>query len=218
MNSSILSNMPTVLTTDAAVDAYEKSKLPALTFTREISSANPKLIGENMQSLVYALFAGIDYKEQALFASIRNYLNANTVNNGSFVIQYAKVLQQSESIVNFEPVIQDLVPVMRAWSSIQNVSFNGKTYEATFFKPICYNNCGENIYTLIPYIAFVLTFLLNGSPYRFMSSYYENKGFAFLSLLDGHLNKGYRDLAKDLNININTNTTDFSFLDRLFRG
>ena len=80
--------------------------------------------------------------------------------------------------------------------------YKGKQYEGKFFKSICYTMNGENIYDLMPYIAFVVTFLIDASPFKFMSTYYEAQGFTFLSILNEHLMKGYLNLGKDLGINI----------------
>lgn len=204
-------NMPKLIQTNSAIDSYEKSRLPAIHFTRQVLAANPEYIGENIQCLLYALYGGMEYKPEQLDENIRVYLHTtrpinkslNTFQSDeSFVIQYAKSLQQCTNIANFEPCFEQLVKALKTYLFNSTITYNGKTYDANYFKPLAYNMSGENIFTLIPYIAFVLTYLNNCSPFRFMSNFYEAEGFTFLTHLNSHLMDGYRNLAKDLNINI----------------
>lgn len=229
-------NMPDVIQTDASVDSYNKSKLSALHFTKQILASNPSLLGDNIQCLLYALYGGMEYNIKQVLQSIQSFIgisNSKYMQNkeintfaadSSFIIQYAKSLQLCENIANFEPCFEDLIDALKTWCTSSIITYNGKQYDAKFFKPLCYNMSGDNIFKLIPYIAYVMTFLVNCSPFKFMSSDYEVQGFTFLVHLNDHLMKGYQNLATDLNINIQTkglsalsNIKDQYFID-LFKA
>ena len=215
-------NMPDVINTDAIIDSYDKSKLPALAFTREILAHRPELLGNNIQNLLYALFGGLEYSVENVFLSFKTFLTThnkqyielkeNGNNNlstflfdSSFIIQYAKVLQTSDIITNFEPIYEELTLAMKTWMVNSSVIYNGKSLDARLLKGLCYNANGDYFFDLLPYICFIVTFLLNCSPYRFMSSVYEAQGFTFLTSLNNHINKGYLGLGKDLGINVQAN-------------
>lgn len=217
---SILDHQPNVIVSDSIVDSYDKSKLPALSFTRGILSIKPELFGNNIQGLLYALFGGLEYTSDNVFQSLKTYvqhtndkvlLHKRTYGtipveaDTSFIIQWARALKDSKELINYEPIMEHINLALKVFHVNSTVYVNGEQMGIATIKPLCYTMNGDYIYDLLPYIAYIMTFLLNGSPFKFMSTFYEAAGFTFLALFNDHLQKGYANLAKDLDINIGSN-------------
>lgn len=193
-------------------------KFPAIYYTENLFQARPDLFGPFAMSLIYAQHSGTSYKPDVVYNHFEQYIKygpSSIVNilkrrlpltvyefTPNFVILWAKILRASRSTITFEPIMTKLNRALNEWFQHKNVVYNGIRYDLAVFKSLCYTRSGECFYALLPYICYVITFLVDCRPYSFNETHTESSTFGFLSSFNVHLTNYYNAFREDTNIDL----------------
>lgn len=192
-------------------------KSPALSFSFELFKQKPELFGVYALSLIYAQYSGTAYKSETVYSSFelfvkhqsKNQINASQTRelrpyefDVDLLITWARLMQKHKTNIIFEPVMSKLSQVLNNWLSNRKVNYGGVNYDISVFRPFCYTANGENFITLLPYLCYVMTFLIHCRPYTFNEAQTESSTYGFYKSLDAYYALNYAMLGKDYNINI----------------
>lgn len=192
-------------------------KTPAIAFTHGLFKAKPYLFGSYTPSLFYAHYAGTSYKPRAIFAAFENYVGNKNEElmkslqtrqvgpfefNSNMIVDWAKAMQISKAHVSFEPVMTTLYSVMKDWLANRVVMYEGINYNISEFKPLMYTCSGESFMSLLPYICYVITFMVHCHPYTFNEATSESSVFGFHTALNNWYMLNYTALGSDHSIDV----------------
>ena len=192
----------------------------AIQFTYQLFLTRPELFGENAETLVYAQYAGHRFKPASYYNIYEVFIKQTNrkliqdkrtgkydPNNpfkydADYIITWARIIQRNQLILEFEPVMRQLKNILNDWFANPMIEYGGSKYPLSFFRPLCYNYSGENITSLIPYIAYLFTFFIYCYPYEFDEGQSESSVFGFYKAVDDWYMKHYIQLAEDTGIDV----------------
>ena len=119
-----------------------------------------------------------------------------------YLITWARIIQRNQIIIEFEPIMKQLKTIFNNWLSNPKINYGGIDYNISFFHPLCYTYSGENITSLLPYIAYLFTFFIYCNPYEFDEGQSESSVFGFYKAVDDWYMKHYIQLANDTGIDV----------------
>lgn len=172
---------------------------------------DPSLFGARAQSLMYALYAGVNTKVDSVRSMIASIATNRSItvdetnpyiNEGSLLAIWARLMKNSKEIIVFEPVMGLLNNALKTYMSKKTVVYNGKEYPLEFFKPLCYDRNGRNYYDILPYIGYIATFFIRGRQYSFSDSFSNANANAFKNELEKYYMASFAGLKRDHGINI----------------
>lgn len=192
----------------------------AIQFTHQLYLTRPEIFGENAEVLMYAQYSGHRFKPAAyynifeIFVKQTNKKLIEDKRNGvynpmnpfkydtDYLITWSRIIQRNQIIIEFEPIMKQLKTVFNNWLSNPKINYGGVDYNISFFHPLCYTYSGENITSLLPYIAYLFTFFIYCNPYEFDEGQSESSTFGFYKAIDNWYMKHYSQLANDTNIDV----------------
>ena len=165
----------------------------------------PELFQETGENLLYAMFVGRQYKKEALYTMFKGFMHKNPETPESqLLFLWAEELRKYKKFTEFEPVFAKLNNVIDLWFAKKTIKFNGETTPLVSFRPILYNSAGVNLVELLPYIAYVYTYLIYGFPYTFSDSYSQSSLRSYYDGLEAWFAKCYSDLYQQHGISSTT--------------
>lgn len=189
-----------------------------ITFTYNFYLTHPELFGDNAEVLMYAQHAGHKFKPESYYAIFETFINhrsdayINDRNHGiirhmhmydiDFLISWARIIQQTQQTIEFEPVLRDLKTVLNAFFANPNVLYGGISYPINTFKSLCYTHSGEQYVSLLPYICYLITFFIHCHPYEFDEGQSDSSTYGFYKSLDAWYLKHYTSIGEDNNVDI----------------
>lgn len=174
----------------------------------------PEVFGETSLNFLYALYVGKQYQKDSVYSMFKAFMNkAPDTYESNVLFLWADELRKHKNFIDFEPTFNKLNKVLSAWFTRKTVKYNGKEVPLNLFRPILYNTYGVNIIELIPYIAYLFTFLIYGYPFVFSDAYSSSSLKDFYNLLENWFMSCYTELYKEqgisiLNVNFNTKIPD----------
>lgn len=192
----------------------------AIQFTYQLFLTRPELFGDNAEVLMYAQYAGHRFKPASYYNIYEVFIKQTNkqliadkrtgVFNASnpfkydtdYLITWARIIQRNQLIIEFEPIIRQLKTVFNNWLANPTVTYGGIKYPISMFHPLCYTYSGENITSLIPYIAYLFTFFIYCYPYEFDEGQSESSVFGFYKAVDDWYMKHYIQLANDTSVDV----------------
>jgi hypothetical protein len=188
---------------------------PAIDTTFKFLLERPDLLGDNTQTAIYAQFSGIRYPSESIYAQFTSYIkfyNAEYVSqkrsraitqmdplllqyDPSLIITWARSIQHSKKIVEFEPIHRTLNAVFNNFFDMRQVFFRGTWQDIGAFKPLCYTKTGDSFYELLPYICYVMTFLIHCKPYAFNEVTANSSVHGFNKSLNDWYMRNYKQLG-----------------------
>lgn len=179
----------------------------------------PEVFGINSLNFLYALYIGKQYKKEALYLMFRSFMNkAPETSESNVLFLWAEELRKYKTFIDFEPTFKKLNQVLSAWFSKRTVKYNGKEIPLTMFRPILYNTYGINVIELLPYIAYLFTYLIYGYPFKFSDAYSSSSLKDFYNLLENWFMSCYNDLYKEQGISILNVQLDTTIPDSVWEG
>ena len=215
--------MPEIERTDETISPLSSllsQGTEAIQFTHQLFLTRPEIFGENAEVLMYAQYSGHRFKPAAyynifeVFVKQTNKKLIDDKRNGvynqmnpfkydtDYLITWARIIQRNQIIIEFEPIMKQLKTVFNNWLSNPKINYGGIDYNVSFFHPLCYTYSGENITSLLPYIAYLFTFFIYCNPYEFDEGQSESSTFGFYKAIDDWYMKHYTQLANDTNIDV----------------
>ena len=203
---------------------------PATKFTYDLFMKKPHLFGINSFSLLYTKFCGMPYPSDGVYEMFRQFITYGNENRIKLqrlgqiegvnplvlkyethtIITWARMMRHLQTGIIFEPVMTNLNITLNNYLNNMKVSYKGHTYTLDSFKPLCYNKCGENYLNLLPYICYIMTFLIHCKPYSFNEEYSHASSYGFTTALENWFKIQYNKLGKDYGMDVISN--DFSSL------
>lgn len=192
-------------------------KYPAIAFTQALFEAKPELFGPYAMSLIYAQHSGTSYKPEAVYAMFEQYIKygpkaiievlksrpARTYEFcPNYLILWAKLLRNTRMTISFEPIMTKLNKVLNDFFGSKKVIIKGVKYDLSIFKPLCYTRTGECYFAILPYIAYLVTFMVDCRPYSFNEAQSDSSAFGFLTSLNSYFQKYYTAFKEDTNIDL----------------
>lgn len=192
-------------------------KYPAIAYTEALFQARPQIFGNFAASLVYILNSGTSYKPEIVYMlfqdfikyapqSIVKIMRSRKTNVyefcPNFLVLWAKILRTTKTTIAFEPIMKDLNAVLNEFFVSKKVQINGSNYDLSLFRPICYTRSGENYFQLIPYLVYVMTFLIYCQPYSFNEAQSESSRFGFLTSVNNYFQQYYTAFKEDTQTDI----------------
>lgn len=201
------------------LSAILDEQAPAVSFTLKLFKLKPYLFQTNAQSLMYAQYSGTAYKPDTIYNIFEMFMRLNdskyisakrmepNIENTykydiDLLITWARVIQKTKTAIIFEPIMSNLSKMMNIWMNNRKVSFNGIEYDINIFKSLCYTYSGEPILSLLPYLCYIMTFLIHCRPYTFNEAQTESSTYGFYKSLNEYYQLNYTALSKDLGFNI----------------
>ena len=191
-----------------------------ITETYETMLRRPDLFeGKTALNLFYAVYVGNTYNRDSLYTMFKNYLDRSpSVKNTNVIFNWARMIRERQMNLNYEPVLAKLNTVFNTWmNSGQYVNFNGNRHPLNVFKPVFYNSEGESQYELVPYIAYLFTFLIYGYPFQFGDTYSESSMKSYFASLEDWFDICYSALYKEQGITT-LNANDVEIPDQTWKG
>ena len=192
----------------------------AIQFTYQLFLTRPELFGDNAEVLMYAQYAGHRFKPASYYNIFEVFIKQTNKKliqdkrtgqfdsynpfkyDTDYLITWARVIQRNQIIIEFEPIIRQLKTVFNNWLANPEIEYGGIKYPLNFFHPLCYTYSGENITSLLPYIAYLFTFFIYCYPYEFDEGQSESSVFGFYKSIDDWYMKHYIQLATDTSIDV----------------
>ena len=174
---------------------------------------DPSLFGSRAQSLMYALYAGVNTKVDSVRSMIASIVTNRSVSvddtnpyisEGSLLAIWARLMKNSKEIIVFEPVMGLLNDTLKTYMTKKTVTYNGKEYPLEFFKPLCYDRNGRNYCDILPYVGYIATFFIRGRQYSFSDSFSNANANVFKNELEKYYMASFAGLKRDHGINIFT--------------
>lgn len=220
-------NYDALQTFDMAVDTDDEiatpfsyltaDKHPATAFTQHMFELRPDLFGAYAMSLVYGLHSGTAYKADIIYAYFEQYIKygpkvlheqLNRKQLGTYdlcpnyLILWAKLMRQTKMTIGFEPVMNKLNNTLNNFFANKKVNIKGVPFDLAAFKPLCYTRAGECYFTILPYLAYLITFMVDCRPYTFAEAHTESSSFGFYTAFENHIQKYYTAFAEDTGVNL----------------
>lgn len=190
----------------------------AIAFTHRFFLNSPHLFGSNAETLMYTQHAGHKFKPATYYHIFETFIrssnstlisdrrngrlsNAYTYDS-DFIITWARIIKHNRVVLQFEPVMANLIAVLNTYLSNPTVTYGGITYPLATFKPLCYTHSGECIISLLPYICYLLTFFIHCNPYEFDEAQSESSAFGFYRSIESWFMKHYVELGNDFGCDI----------------
>lgn len=192
-------------------------KSPAVAFTLDLFKSRPELFGVYALSLIYAQYSGTAYKPDIIYSSFELFLRQNTKAqliatrtrelrpyefDVDLLITWARIMQRHKTNIIFEPVMNKLSRELNNWLQNRIFTYGGVEYNIDILRPFCYTASGENIITLLPYLCYVMTFLIHCRPYTFNEAQTESSTYGFYKALQDYYQKNYTALGQDFKIDV----------------
>ena len=193
------------------------AKTPAIAFTLELFKQRPELFGIYGASVIYAQYSGTAYKPELVYDLFELFITRSSPteiqarrtrklslyeNDPDLLITWARLMQQTKTNIIFEPVMNNLGKVMNNWLHNRRVSWGGIDYDISTFRPLCYNRCGECYINLIPYICYILTFMIHCRPFTFNEAQTQSSTYGFYKALEEYYQLNYSALGNDFDIDV----------------
>ena len=186
--------------TDTLWSALANNSNEYIKATFETYLRRPDLFeGKTSLNLLYALYIGNTNGKETLMNIFENYIQSSPSKNKTpTILLWANEIREKGITLAYEPVLSKLNKVMNSWvNSGSYIEWNGKKYNIDTFRPILYNSEGVLLVDLIPYIAYLFTYVIYGFPYQFSEEYSESSMKAYLSLLEEWFGICYQSLYKE---------------------
>ena len=176
--------------------------------------------GKTALNLFYAIYVGNSYNREALYIMFDNLLSKSS-SGGSrvgVIFEWARMIRERQMSLAYEPVLSKLNGVLNNWlNSGRYITLNGNRYSIDVFRPLFYNSSGESLFDLIPYIAYLFTFLIYGFPFQFDDSYSESSMQSYYASLEEWFDTCYETLYKEQGITP-LNAAEVEISDTTWRG
>ena len=189
---------------------------PTLQFIYNLFFKHPEYFTTTAETLMYACNSGKTFKPESYYNSFetfvqitndsyisdvkKNMLKHPFTYDRDYIITWGRIIHESKVIKTFEPVMNHLKKALNNWCIHKPVFYNGKRYEISDFKPLLYTCSGESIITLLPYIAYVITFFIHCNPYAFDDITSDSSLFSFYNSIEAHMSKYLSALGDDFGI------------------
>lgn len=177
------------------------SKHEIVNLIYDLSKRHPEYLGKNIESLYYILNAGIGYNSEAYFSMVDGWISSLKNNQDNYIIEWAKAIKSTNRITIFEPIMIRIRDTFLAWHDL----------EFEKLRPIFYTCSGEFVYDIIPYLIYLLTYLVHGSPFTFDEGQTEASLFGFLS----SINIWFKNNLKAIEIEHDVNLDSVESFDKL---
>ena len=183
----------------------------ATQFMYKLFLRKPELFGVNASSLMYILFCGKPNKIDALYAEFQQFVAHKSFTSSSLypyasdcsaLISWARVIRENKKAVVFEPILSKLNQVLNTFYDNPVVSIEGSAQDIKKLRPLCYTKTGENYLSLLPYIAYVFTFLVHCKPYDFNETISSASYFAFIKEINRYFNVQLTAFGSDNGVNV----------------
>lgn len=192
----------------------------AIQFTYQLFLTRPELFADQAEVLMYAQYAGHRFKPASYYNIFEVYIKQTNKKliqdkrlgrydpynpfkyDADYLISWARVIQRNQLIIEFEPIMRQLKTVFNNWLANPEIEYGGIKYPLNFFHPLCYTHSGENITSLLPYIAYLFTFFIYCYPYEFDEGQSESSVFGFYKAIDDWYMKHYIQLASDTGVDV----------------
>lgn len=174
----------------------------------------PEVFGENSLNFLYALYIGKEYQKDSIYLMFQSFMNkAPETSNSNVLFLWAEELRKYKNFIDLEPTFKILNKVLSAWFTKKTVKYNGHEIPINKFRPILYNTYGVNIIDLLPYIAYLFTYLIYGYAFKFSDAYSSSSLKSFYASLENWFSACYTELYKEqgisiLNVKYNTEIPD----------
>ena len=231
MASILLDSQPQFAVEDTvtevpSIPSVSTSSGPAIKFLSSLLLKKPDLFQSNILSWCYSQFSGRPAPSSAVYAWFESFITqrSNTIvsarRNGepllinncinpiyigydpNPLIMWARNLAVHKQLIEFEPVMAPLSRILNAWILRKNIIYNGRNLNLETLAPLCYNAKGENFLELIPYICYLMTFMIHCKPYAFDEAFSNASGYAFTTAFEQHCLLILNEVSKDYNIDV----------------
>lgn len=159
----------------------------------------------------YLLYSGQLVKPQMLFDEFELFMTnskpssmkllmtnpTKIYSEGLSIISWARYLKETSTFYLFEPILKLNDIVLQSFLQTKKFVWQDSSYTLEDIKPIAFNNVGENIAELLPYIAYLYNFLINCSPYEFNSVANGNVQTVYTQALNQYFENSWRRLIKN---------------------
>ena len=237
---------PRPLISKLSIVSALQNKFKFISLTVDLFQNYPDLFKNTATNLLYLLQTGTSYKKDAILSlfetlfnssvdldindanKILNNLETNNTNKNnryytetqSIMILYAYYVWLNKDVKFFEPSMKPIYNSLETFLNNPIVYYNGTRYNYSLFKPLCYNNSGDNLYDFIPYFCYIMTFYGDGQPYKFFEEIGSETSYNNLLVsIDNYFAGFYRNLMKQIGITefLSANFNDFPvFIDAIF--
>lgn len=212
---------PTPLITK--INLTMSDKFPYVDLTMGLFRSHPELFSKTATTLLYALQAGTTYTTDSLVSDFADFITssfilskeevAKNITNedladsrdfvyiNSMMILFAYYLRENQVFYEFEPIFRPIKKSFDMFVAKRMVVTDRGEIKFDEFAPIAYTCNGDNILDLLPYIAYIYTFYLNGSPYTFHDAMPgDSLHTQFMSTLNSYCQSYYSALLADLGV------------------
>lgn len=233
---------PRPLISKLSIVSALQNKYRFISLTVDMFQNYPELFKTTATNLLYLLQTGTAYKKDAiltLFETLLNSSNELNINDAnkllnnernknerkyletqSIMILYAYYMWVNKDAKFFEPAMKPIYNAMETFLNNPLVYYKGTKYNYSLFKPLCYNNSGDNLYEFIPYFCYIMTFYGDGQPYKFYEEIGSETSYNnLLAAIDNYFSGYYRNLMKQIGITeyLTANFNDFPiFIETIF--
>ena len=158
----------------------------------------PELFGSNASTLLYALDVGQSFKKDALYIMFQGFLERPpTTTESNIMFTWAEHLRTKNEFIEYEPVMNKLNSILKAWFADKTIVYNGEHVPLSFFRPILYNAAGVNVIELLPYIAYLFTYHIYGMPMQFSDAMSSSSLRSYIASLEDWFAKCYNELYSE---------------------
>ena len=239
-------NFPRPLISKLSIISALQNKYRYISLTFDLFQNYPELFKKTSTNLIYLLQTGTTFKKEAIFTLFESLLNSSqeisinqankllnleeskqklTSSSNSFIetqslmILYSYYLYKYKEFNYFEPAMKGIKEAMDSFKNNDVVYYKGNKFNFSEFKPLCYNNNGDNLYEFIPYFCFVATFYSDGQPYRFFEEIGSETSYNNLLVsIDNYFSNYYKLFMKQIGLsNYTANFNDYPiFINTIF--
>ena len=236
---------PRPLISKLSVISSIQNKYRYISLTLDLLQNNPQLFKNTATNLLYLLQTGTTFKKDAIITLFDSLLNSssnitlsdankllnttdfNSTSNEfievqSLMLLYAYYMWVNKDIKYFEPAMKAIHIALQTFVENKTVYYNGSKYNFDLFKPLCYNNNGDNLFDFIPYFCFILTFYGDGQPYRFFEEIGSETSYNNLLVsIDNYFAKFYKLFMNQIGLenNYTSNFNDYPiFITTIFEN
>lgn len=234
---------PRPLISKLSIISALQNKFQFIGLTLDLFQNYPDLFKTTSTNLLYLLQTGTSYKKDAILALFETMFNASnelTINEAnkllnndtnkkdeiryletqSIMILYAYYMWHNNDVKFFEPAMKPIYNSLETFLNNPEVYYGGTKYHYRLFKPLCYNNSGDNLFDFIPYFCYVMTLYGDGQPYKFFEEIGSETSYNNLLVsIDNYFAGFYRNFMKQIGMNdyLSANFNDFPiFIDTIF--
>ena len=186
--------------------------LQGISFLNSLFKKHHELFGSMGSFVFYLMYSGQLVKPDALISEFESFITSSNPKSiqtlltnpaniyaveGITIFTWARYLMETSTFIVYEPILKLNNITLQSFLQTKKFIWNGKSYSIEDIRPIAFNNVGENITNLLPYIAYLFNFLINCAPYEFNSVANGNVQTVYIQQMNQYFETGWKKLIKN---------------------